>query len=57
MRGFMSILSMILTWMHDTTAITLEVGDFSAPITFMQVFVGMAIVSIGITFLHKIFEW
>lgn len=57
MRGFMSILSTIINWMHDTTAITLEVGEFSAPVTFLQVFIGLAVVSIGITFLHKVFDW
>ena len=57
MDGFLSVLMIIITWMQHTTLITLKVGDFQAPITFMELFVGLAIVSIGITFLHKVFDW
>ena len=57
MTGFLSILMIIINWMKDTTIINLHVGDFSAPITFMELFVGLAIVGIGITFLHKVFDW
>lgn len=57
MDGFLSVLMIIISWMQNTTLITLKVGDFQAPITFMELFVGFAIVSIGITFLHKVFDW
>lgn len=57
MTGFLTVLMTIISWLQNTTVIYLSVGEFSAPITFMQLFVGLAICGIGITFLHRLFDW
>lgn len=57
MTGFLNILLIIINWMKNTTVINLSVGDYQAPITFFQLFIGLAVVGLGITFLHKVFDW
>lgn len=57
MQDFLNILSSIFAWLSATPVFTFNLGDTSTSITFMQLFVGLAVAMIGITFLHHIFEW
>lgn len=57
MADFLSIFMQIYNFMKDTTILSFTIGNQSVSLTFLNVLVGTAVISIGISALHKIFEW
>ena len=57
MSAFLDIFMTIYNFMKDTTILSFSIGDQSVSLTFLNVLVGTSVISIGISALHKIFEW
>lgn len=57
MSAFLDIFMQIYNFMKDTTILSFSIGGQSVSLTFLNVLVGTTVISIGISVLHKIFEW
>lgn len=57
MSAFLNIFMQIYNFMKETTILSFSIGGQSVSLTFLNVLVGTTVISIGISALHKIFEW
>lgn len=57
MNDALNMFTTIINFMRSTAILSFEIGGNALSITFLDLAVGTFVVSIGITALHKIFEW
>lgn len=57
MSGFIQLFMTIYNFMRDTPIMTLNVGEFSSSITFLQLLIGSSVAMLGVHVIHKIVDW
>lgn len=57
MQAFLDIFMIVYNFMKDTIILSVSIGGHEVTFTFLNVLIGTTVISIGITVLHKIFDW
>lgn len=57
MTGFIQLFMTIYNFMRDTPIMTLNIGEFSGAITFLELLIGTSIAMLGVHVIHKLVDW
>lgn len=57
MQDFLDLFMTVYNFMKETEILSFTIGDAEVTLTFLNVLIGGAVVSIGISVLHHIMDW